>query len=161
MVLTSLTTVKSIVLLTDIPGSDNLILNLFSNCFDVMSGGDKGGAGEKLPKNLEYHMTSMLCTLVEESAALPGGVVDVILAQFLRADPNAVPVSSKRGSVQPPSISLEASAAYNMARAVCNTCHEKMSRAIGGYFSGVLIDASETVATARAGKSRGKKRTHD
>lgn len=161
MVLTSLTTVKSIVLLTDIPGSDNLILNLFANCFDVMSGGGKEGFGEKLPKNLEYHMTHMLCTLVDECTSMPAGVVDIILAQFLRADPNAISAGSKKGSTQPSHILLEPSAAYNMARAICNTCHEKMSRAIGQYFSGVLIDASETFATTKTSKSRGKKRTHD
>ena len=161
MALTSLTTVKSIVLLTDIPGSDNLILNLFTNCFDVMSGGGKMDVGEKLPKNLEYHMTSMLCTLVDESASLPSGVVDIILAQFLRADPNAISSGGKKTGSQPSEILLEPSAAYNMARSVCNTCHDKMSRAIGQYFSSVLIDASETFTTTKNGKSRGKKRTHE
>ena len=161
MILTSLTTVKSVVLLTDILGSENLLLNLFTNCFDVMSGGGKDGVGEKLPKNLEYHMTSMLCTLVDESPTLPSGVVDTILAQFLRADPNTISSGSKKGSTEPSQNLLEASAAYNMARAVCNTCHEKMSRTIGQYFSTVLIDASESFSTAKARKSRGKKRTHD
>ena len=161
MVLTSLTTVKSIVLLTDIPGSDHLILNLFTNCFDVMAGGGRGGSGEKLPKNLEYHMTSMLCTLVDECAVLPSGVIDIILAQFLRADPNTLSASTKKDDTKPSQLLLEASPAYNMARSVCNTCAEKMNHAIGQYFNSVLIDASETFSAGVGGKLRGKKRTHD
>ncbi|KAK4541300.1 hypothetical protein LTR36_008058 [Oleoguttula mirabilis] len=160
-ILTSLTTIKSIVLLTDIPGSDRLILNLFNNCFDVMSGNVRGGHGETLPKNVEYHMTNMLCTLVDECVALPNGVIDIILAQFLRADPSALAHGSKKGEAQQSVILRETNPAYNMARSVCNTCAEKMSRAVGQYFSSVLIDASEAVAAVKGPKPRGKKRTHD
>ncbi|KAK0869133.1 Sister chromatid cohesion protein pds5 [Friedmanniomyces endolithicus] len=161
LILTSLTTVKSIILLTDIPGSDGLILNLFTNCFDVMSGNAKGSHGEQLGKNVEFHMTNMLGTLVDECQELPTGVVDIILAQFLRADPHTLSMGSKKGVAQPPSfMSREVSPAYNMARSVCNTAADKMSRVIGHYFSSVLIDASETFATAKP-KPRGKKRTHD
>ena len=160
-ILNSLTTVKSVVLLTDIPGSDNLILNLFTNCFDIMSGGGKGGAVEKLPKNLEYHMTSMLCTLVDECGSLPTEVADRVLAQFLRMDPDSLSSSSKKGASQASQVELETSAAYNMARAICNTCHEKMSRAIGQYFSSVLIDATETFSNMKSGRSKGKKRPYD
>lgn len=157
----SLTSVKSIVLLTDIPGADSLVLNLFTNSFDVMSGGSRAGTGEELPKNLEYHVTNMLCTVVEECASLPAGVTDIILAQFLRADPNSLTSGNKKGETNQSQILLEVSPAYNMARSVCNTCTEQMNRAIGQYFSSVLINASETVATSKGGKPRGKKRTHD
>jgi sister-chromatid-cohesion protein PDS5 len=160
-ILNSLTTVKSIVLLTDIPGSETLILNLFSNCFDVMSASGKAGVGEKLPKNLEYHMTSMLCTLVDECSALPAEVADKVLAQFLRVDPSSLLSSNKKGASQAATLEHETSPAYNMARAICNTCHEKMSRAIGQYFSSVLIDATESFSSLKGSKSRGKKRTHD
>ena len=160
-ILQSLTAFKSIVLLTDIPSSDNLVLNLFTNCFDVTSGGVRGSPGEKLPKNLEYHMTSILCTLVDECAPLPSGVVDTILAQFLRADPNALSAANKKGDSRPVQELLEVSPAYNMARAICNTCADKMRQSIGQYFSSVLIDASEIVEISKASKLRGKKRTHD
>ncbi|KAK0882776.1 Sister chromatid cohesion protein pds5 [Friedmanniomyces endolithicus] len=161
LILTSLTTVKSIILLTDIPSSDGLILNLFTNCFDVMSGNAKGSHGEQLGKNVEFHMTNMLGTLVDECQELPTGVVDIILAQFLRADPHTLSMGSKKVVPQPASFMLrEVSPAYNMARSVCNTAADKMSRVIGHYFSSVLIDASETFATAKP-KPRGKKRTHD
>ncbi|KAK5118394.1 hypothetical protein LTR62_002908 [Meristemomyces frigidus] len=162
LILTSLTTVKSIVLLTDIPGSDTLILKLFTNCFDVMTGNIKGGQGEQLGKNVEYHMTNMLCTLVDECPTLPNDVVDIILAQFLRADPTTLSSVDKKGSGSDSSlVTPQVSPAYNMARFVCNTCAEKMSRAVGQYFSSVLIDASENFSTTKASKPRGRKRTHD
>ncbi|KAK3064752.1 Sister chromatid cohesion protein pds5, partial [Teratosphaeriaceae sp. CCFEE 6253] len=150
LILTSLTTVKSIILLTDIPGSDSLILNLFTNCFDVMSGTVKGSHGEQLGKNVEFHMTTMLATLVEECQELPTGVVDIILAQFLRADPQTLSMGSKKAGVQPDSFMFrEVPPAYNMARSVCNTSADKMSRVIGHYFSSVLIDASETFSEVK------------
>ncbi|KAK5174618.1 Sister chromatid cohesion protein pds5 [Saxophila tyrrhenica] len=155
-VLASLTTVKSVVLVTDIPGSDHILLNLFTNAFDVLAGGGKNGMGEKLPKNLEYHMTNMLCTLVDESEVLPTGVVDVILAQFLRADPSALSSGQRKGEAVVP----EPPPAYNMARAVCNTCSEKLERLIGQYFNSVLVNLSE-IESAKDRKGRGKKRTHD
>ena len=157
-ILVSLTNVKSIALIIDLAGSETMMLNLFTNCFDVMSGTGQGG--EKLPKNLEYHMTSMLCTLVEECTPPPTGVVDIILAQFLRADPNAISGGKKKGESTMSEVLLEPSPAYNMARSVCNTCAEPMDRAIGHYFSSVLIDASNTFSTAKVAKTKGRKRTH-
>ncbi|KAK3058941.1 Sister chromatid cohesion protein pds5 [Extremus antarcticus] len=157
MILASLTTVKSVVLVTDIAGSDPILLNLFTNCFDVLAGGGKNGVGEKLPKNLEYHMTTMLSTLVDESEVLPSGVVDIILAQFLRADPNALSSGQRKGDAA--AVIPEPPPAYNMARAVCNTCSGKLERAIGQYFNSVLINLSE-IESAKDGKGRGKKRTH-
>lgn len=160
MVLTSLTTVKSIVLITDIPGAESLLLSLFTNCFDVLAGEGKNGSGERLPKNLEYHMTSMMCTLIDEAEVLPTAVVDIILAQFLRADPSAMAAVGKKGDATG-TLVLELPPAYNMARAVCNTCSEKLERAIGQYFNSVLLNVSESLRNVQDVKMRGKKRTHD
>lgn len=157
-ILVSLTNVKSIALIIDINSSETMMLNLFTNCFDVMSGTGQGG--EKLPKNLEYHMTSMLCTLIEECNPIPSGVVDIILAQFLRADPNTMSSGKKKGGAIVSDIILEPSPAFNMARSVCNTCAEPMDRAIGQYFSSVLIDASSTFSSKKVARTKGKKRTH-
>ena len=158
--LISLTTFKSIVLLADIPGSDHLILTLFTNCFDVLSGNIKGG-GEQVVKNVDFHMTGILCLLVDECGTLPAGVTDIILAQFLRADPSVLSQSNRKGESQPAQVLREVSPAYNMARAVCSSCSQTMARNIGQYFSSVLIDASQNLGTAKASKSKGRKRLHD
>ncbi|KAF2718067.1 hypothetical protein K431DRAFT_231689 [Polychaeton citri CBS 116435] len=157
-VLDSLTSIKSIILLTDISDSDDLISKLFQNCFDMLGGEKAESEGESLPKNVEYHVANMLCTLVDECAQLPDEVVLNILAQFLRADPVVM------GGMRNEDVDVElfeANPAYNMARSICNTCSEKMSRAIGNYFSSVLMEASESFSTNKTGPKRGKKRTHD
>jgi sister-chromatid-cohesion protein PDS5 len=158
-ILESLGTWQSIVLISDIPGSEQLITDLFSNCFDVVSGTIRGSGGDQVSKNVEFHMSQMLSTLVEESGTLPSSVVEVVLAQFLRADPSALANSSKK--TEHTSIPRELSSAYTMAQYTCNTCADKMARYIGHYFNAVLIDASENSAIAKTNKNKPKRRAHD
>jgi sister-chromatid-cohesion protein PDS5 len=144
-VLKCLAEVKSIVLLTDIPGSGQLTTTLFRNCFDVLSGPSKAANGEELSKNVEHHMTAVLAILVDEAPSLSSEVVDVIVAQFLWADPislgatkgkKVTPVDAKQSTL----LRKEAPPAYNMAKNVCKQCPDKMARYIGSYFSSVIVD---------------------
>ncbi|EKG10862.1 Armadillo-like helical [Macrophomina phaseolina MS6] len=160
-VLKSLAEVKSVVLLTDLPSSNNLITALFTICFDVLSGPSKAESGEELSKNVEHHMTAVLATLVDESQGLPGEVVDVILAQFLRADPRTIANNSSKGKKgiqiderQSTLLLKEAPPAYNMAKNICNSCADKMARLISQYFSSVIMDATSLGAAPvhKAGK---------
>ena len=59
---------------------------LFEQCFDLLSGTSRADSGESLSKNVEYRLTALLVALVDEGSALPTEVIEVILAQFLRAD---------------------------------------------------------------------------
>ncbi|OCK82685.1 ARM repeat-containing protein [Lepidopterella palustris CBS 459.81] len=163
--LKSLAEVKSIVLLSDLPGSNSLILHLFTHCFDILSGPSKADSGEELSKNVEHHMTALLALLVDESEALPQEVVDVILAQFLRADPRAMVVGtskSKKNAVDDRQSTLllkEAPPAYNMAKNICNSSPDKMARLIGQYFSAVIMDASAAaISSVPVPKHRSRKR---
>lgn len=154
-VLQSLAQVKSIVLLTDIPSSDSLIVHLFTSFFDILSGTSKSSTGEQLAKNVEYHMTSVLVILVDEASHLPVEVVDVILAQFLRADPRVLTSggakqkrngeSSALDDKQSTLLLKEYSPAYNMAKTICNSCPDKMARYVSQYFNDVIMDASSSV----------------
>ncbi|TKA77158.1 hypothetical protein B0A49_12339 [Cryomyces minteri] len=159
-VLTSLTSVKSIVLLTDILDANDLILRLFVTCFDVLSGSSRLDTGEELSKNVEYHMTGMLVTLVDECAGLPTKVVDIILAQFLRADPKVVTSGSAKGKKneaideRQQTLSLkQLPPAYNMAKNICNSCPDKLARSISQYFSSVIMETSDSYSS-RASKKR-------
>lgn len=162
--LTSLAQVKSIVLLTDIPASEPLLVNLFVSFFDILAGSSKSSNGEQLGKNVELNMTSILVTLVDESANLPSEVVDVIVAQFLRTDPRATNVpngKNKKNAVafdekQSILVMKELPPAYNMAKTICNECPEKMARYISQYFNDVIVDASSSSTT----KAPIKKTTH-
>jgi sister-chromatid-cohesion protein PDS5 len=154
-ILSSLATLRSIVLITDVPGSENLILQLFANCFDVLSGNVKGGSVDQVAKTVQYNMTIALSAILQEGGKPPDGVLDILLAQFLRADPDTL---AQSGASAPKSLD-DISPAYNVARSICSQCTGPLSTAIATYYASVLIDASE--APSKFGKSRGRKRTHD
>lgn len=142
-VLTSLAEVKSILLINDVSNSEELLLHLFSCFFDGISGSSKAASGEQVAKDVEFHMTDILVTLVEESPSLPPPVLDVIMAQFLRAAPpgghrEKADANGKQMTLLP----KEEPEAYVMAKTVCNSCPEKMARYVGQYFSEVIMDVS-------------------
>ncbi|KAI9678911.1 MAG: hypothetical protein M1829_001896 [Trizodia sp. TS-e1964] len=147
--LSSLAQVKSIVLVTDLPSSDSLISHLFTSFFDILSGSSKSSTGEQLGKHVEYHMTEILIILVDEALNLPTEVVDIILAQFLRADPRALSAGAnktKKGGAtddkQSTFLIKDLPPAYNMAKQICNSCPEKMARYVSQYFNEAIMDAS-------------------
>ncbi len=167
-VLESLAQVKSIVLLTDIPSSETLIFNLFASFFDILSGSSKSATGEQVGKQVEFNMASILTIMVDETASLPPDVIDIIVAQFLRADPRTLTSStskSKKNGLFPivddkqsTLVMKELPPAYNMAKTICNTCPEKMSRYISQYFNDVIVDASTSSGVKDSNKSRSKRR---
>ncbi|XDG00668.1 hypothetical protein ABKA04_000283 [Annulohypoxylon sp. FPYF3050] len=142
-VLTSLAEVKSILLINEVTNAEELLLHLFSSFFDGISGSSKAASGEQVAKDVEFHMTDILVTLVEESPSLPPPVLDVIMAQFLRAAPpggrrEKADANGKQTTLLP----KEEPEAYVMAKTVCNSCPEKMARYVGQYFSEVIMDVS-------------------
>lgn len=100
-------------------------------------------------------MTELLGTLIDESQSMPPKVVDVIMAQFLRA----APPSAGRGAAvtetdesQTTLLLKEEPEAYQMAKAICNTYSDKMARLVAQYFSDVIMDFSGTGARANGTK---------
>jgi sister-chromatid-cohesion protein PDS5 len=153
-VLKSLAEVKSIVLLTDLPQSDNLVTQVFTRFFDVISGSSKASSGEQLAKTVGVNMTAILAILTDESAALPQEAVDTIVAQFLRVDPKVVPIPGKGTKVDDKQSTLvmkELPPAYNMAKTICSSCPEKMAAEISKYFSDVILDASTAAQRKQSG----------
>ncbi|KAL8831282.1 MAG: hypothetical protein Q9191_000938, partial [Dirinaria sp. TL-2023a] len=148
--LSSLATVKSIVLLTDLPSSEALIINLFVTFFDTLSGSSKASSGEQLGKTVEFNMTAVLVTMVDEASTLPMEVIDIVVAQFLRADPRALGALGMKGKKngliadeRQTTLTLkDLPPAYNMAKTICNSCPEKMAQQISQYFNEVIVDAS-------------------
>lgn len=143
--LKSLAEFKSIVIVTDIPGSASLTQSIFMTCFDVLSGPSKGSNGEELSKNVEHNMTEILRILIDESATISTEVVDVIVAQFLWADPLSLAASKGKKNVavdakQSTLRRKEAPPAYNMAKNICNMYPDKMARLFGTYFGSIIVD---------------------
>lgn len=159
-VLVSLAEVKSVVLLTDIPNSEALLHHLFTTFFDIISGSSKASTGEQIAKDVEYHMTQILVTMVDEAHSLASHIVDVIIAQFLRASgPGGGKGKAEAVDDKQSTFTLkELPAAYNMARTICNSCPEKMARYISIYFNEVIMEVSTAPG---ATKSNGHRRASD
>lgn len=159
-VLNSLAEVKSIVLLTDLDHPDSLIIPLFVSCFDIVSGSAKASTGEQVAKNVEFDMTRMLSTVIDESPILAPDVVDIIVAQFLRVDPSALDPPSKKAKKTPHDakqdtlLLKEYPPAYNMAKSICQACPERMTSHISQYFNNVIIDASAPATRANGSSSK-------
>ncbi|KAI1173952.1 armadillo-type protein [Nemania sp. FL0916] len=142
-VLASLADVKSILLINDVNNSEELLLELFSTFFDGISGSYKSASGEQVAKDVEFHMTELMVILVDESSSLPPSVLDVIMAQFLRAAPRGGhKEKAESNGTQTTLLPKEEPEAYVMAKTVCNSCPDRMARYVGQYFSDVIMDVS-------------------
>lgn len=156
-VLGSLAEVKSVVLMTDLDHPDSLIVPLFTSCFDIVSGSSKASTGEEVAKGVEFDMTRLLVTVIDETPVLASEVVDTIVAQFLRVDPRVLDKKGKRSDAtvdakQDTLLLKDYPPAYNMAKAICQACPERMTSHISQYFNNVIIDAS-----APSGQTNGHK----
>lgn len=151
--LASLADVKSILLINDVNNSEELLLELFSTFFDGISGSYKSSSGEQVAKDVEFHMTEVMVILIDESASLPPSVLDVIMAQFLRAAPRGGHrEKTDPNGTQTTLLPKEEPEAYVMAKTVCNSCPDRMARYVGQYFSDVIMDVS-----GKGGHTNGQK----
>ncbi|KAK0710932.1 armadillo-type protein [Lasiosphaeris hirsuta] len=144
-VLRSFAEIKSVVLLMDVEGSETLLLHLFSTIFDGVSG-VKSTSGENVAKDVEFSMQELLGVIIDDAVSLPGKVVDVIMAQFLRAAApggtkdrhDFVPIDDNQATL----LLKEEPEAYQMAKNLCQTYEEKMARFVSQYFSDVILEGT-------------------
>ncbi|KAK5990236.1 Sister chromatid cohesion pds5-like protein [Cladobotryum mycophilum] len=142
-VLMSLTDVKSILLISEIHGADDLLLRLFNSTFDGVSTSSKAPAEEQVAKDVEIHLTDMLMQLIDESpGSVPASVIDAIISQFLRAAPPGGGRQKEQNGKQSTLLLKTEPAAYIMAKNICNGCADKMARYVSQYFSDVILNAS-------------------
>ncbi|KAG5984295.1 hypothetical protein E4U55_005358 [Claviceps digitariae] len=143
-VLMSLSDVKSILLISDIDGADDLLLRLFNSTFDGVSTSSRASSEEQVAKDVEIGLTEMLMEVIDESpGSIPATVIDAIISQFLRAAPPGGGKSKDQNDKQATLLLKTEPAAYIMAKNICNGCADKMSRYISQYFSDVILGASK------------------
>ncbi|KXH54594.1 hypothetical protein CSAL01_09946 [Colletotrichum salicis] len=163
-VLTALTDVKSILLINDIDGADDMLLKLFSVFFDGVSGSSNSGPEEGVSKEVGNTMTEMLIALVDEASGMNPKVIEVIMAQFLRAAPpggfQSRTERSEQNGNQSTLLPKDEPPAYIMAKEICNVCTEKMVHYVSQYFSDVILDASRFAAKT-VGKSHEDEEAED
>jgi len=78
--LESLSTVKSVVLVCDLPTAEELMVDIFRDFFSLVK--------RDLAKKIEMFMVDILVALIDECQVLPTEVLDTVLSQFM--DKNTV-----------------------------------------------------------------------
>ncbi|KAG8937052.1 hypothetical protein FRC02_008159 [Tulasnella sp. 418] len=119
--LESLSTIKSVVLVCDLPSADELITEIFRDFFDLIS--------QNMAKNVEMFMSDILVALIDEAQTLPSELLNTILAQFMQ--------KSNR----------QDTAALRLAVDVCNRTAERLQRNVSQVSSSKgLYDAALILA---------------
>src|ERR1700722_8082903 len=78
--LESMSTVKSVVLVCDLPHAEELMVSIFQDCFKLV--------GKDIARRIEMFTADILVALIDECLTLPGEVLEILMSQF--NDKNAV-----------------------------------------------------------------------
>ncbi|KZP25702.1 ARM repeat-containing protein [Athelia psychrophila] len=114
--LESLSTVKSVVLVCDLPNAEELMADIFRDFFGLVR--------RDLAKKIEMFMADILVALIDECQALPSEVLETIMAQFM----------DKNSRMDQP--------AYLLAVTVCNATSDKLQRHVCQYFTDIIVSNS-------------------
>ncbi|KAJ6486929.1 armadillo-type protein [Mycena sanguinolenta] len=111
--LESLSTVKSVVLVCDLPSADDLMIEVFRDLFQLVR--------RDLPKKIELFLADILVALIDECQVLPADVLETVMAQFM----------DKNARLDQP--------AYRLAVQVCNSTADKLTRHVSQYFTEIIV----------------------
>ncbi|KAG8216413.1 hypothetical protein J3R82DRAFT_6518 [Butyriboletus roseoflavus] len=114
--LESLSTVKSVVLVCDLPHADELMTEIFREFFVLVR--------RDLAKKIELFIADILVALIDECQSLPNDVLDTIMGQFL----------DKNTRLDQP--------AYRLAVQICNATSDKLQRHVCQYFTDIIVTNS-------------------
>lgn len=126
-VLESLSTVKSVVLVCDLPNADELIHTFFRDFFAFVRNDHS--------KQVETFMADILAAIIDEANSVPPKCMEIILAQF--TGKNIV-------SEYPP---------FRLAVTVCRAADDKLQRYVGHYFTDTIAENAEDEDLAEIGKA--------
>ncbi|KAF8999085.1 armadillo-type protein [Cyathus striatus] len=116
--LESLSTVKSVVLVCDLPNAEELMAEVFRDFFTMVK--------RDLAKKIEIFMVDILVALIEESQSVPSEVLETIMAQFM----------DKNARIEQPS--------YRLAVSVCTATADKLQRHVCQYFTDIIVSSPST-----------------
>ncbi|KAJ3482805.1 hypothetical protein NLI96_g6741 [Meripilus lineatus] len=112
--LESLSTVKSVVLVCDLPNADELMADIFKGFFEMIN--------LDLAKKIELFVADILIALIDECQSLPQDVLELILDRFKGEDTR-----------------MEQSS-YRLAVQVCNATADKLQRHVCQYFTDLIVN---------------------
>jgi sister chromatid cohesion protein PDS5 len=128
--LESLSTVKSVVLVCDLPNADELMVDIFRDFFGLVR--------RDLAKKIEMFMADILVALIDECQALPPDVLEAIMAQFM--DKNAVSTSHCFAHMCIDThVQRMDQPAYRLAVTICNATADKLQRHVCQYFTDIIV----------------------
>uniref|UniRef100_D8QDI4 Uncharacterized protein n=1 Tax=Schizophyllum commune (strain H4-8 / FGSC 9210) TaxID=578458 RepID=D8QDI4_SCHCM len=109
----SLSEVKSIVLICDIPSAEELMVTLFNDFFVL--------ARRNLPKKIEMFMQDIMVAVLEEASVIPNDIIDKLIAQFKTGDSVRTNKSARR-----------------VAAHVLTECADKLTTRVLSYFTDII-----------------------
>ncbi|KAF8624977.1 hypothetical protein AX15_005612 [Amanita polypyramis BW_CC] len=113
LLLESLSTVKSVVLVCDLPSAEELLADIFRDFFVLVR-------RDLSNKKVELFIADILVALIDECQSLPSGVLEVIMSQFM----------DKNARIEQP--------AYRLAVQICNATADRLQRHVSQYFSDII-----------------------
>uniref|UniRef100_A0A0W0GEX7 Cohesin-associated protein pds5 n=2 Tax=Moniliophthora roreri TaxID=221103 RepID=A0A0W0GEX7_MONRR len=125
--LESLSTVKSVVLVCDLPNADEVMTDIFKDFFALVR--------SNFAKKIELFMADILVAIIDEAQTIPENLLDLILAQFMDKD----------AKIEQP--------AYRLAVQVCNETSDKLQRHVSLYFSEILLSHTQDETEAAEDKN--------
>ncbi|KAH9932198.1 armadillo-type protein [Fomitopsis serialis] len=114
--LESLSTVKSVVLVCDLPDADRLMNEAFRKLFTIVC--------HNPPKKIELFVADILIALIDECQSLPNGVLECLLSKFMVED-----------------LRME-NPEYRLSVQICNATADKLQRHVCQYFTEVVVEQS-------------------
>ncbi|KAG6901443.1 hypothetical protein C0995_011956 [Termitomyces sp. Mi166 len=115
--LESLSTVKSVVLVCDLPNAEELMAEIFRDFFNLVK--------RDLPKKVEIFMVDILVALIDEAQVFPSEALEVLLSQFMETN-----------------LRIE-KAGYRLAVQVCNATADKLQRHVCQHFTDIIVANSQ------------------
>ncbi|PWN42791.1 hypothetical protein IE81DRAFT_289632 [Ceraceosorus guamensis] len=115
--LESLSNVKSITLVADLHGADEMMTDLFRGFFELIK--------PETTKNVEICMADILVQLIDECLNVPQEVLEILIASF----------HSKAEKANP--------AAHQLAVEICDATKDRLQKHVAQYFSEILVSVSE------------------
>ena len=114
-VLDSLSTVKSVVLICDLPSAGDLITEYFQKLWALIT--------EKLAKNVELAVIDVLVQLIDECVTIPQPVVELLMSAYSQ-DPH--------------------SPTYMASTSVCQATQDRLQKHVARYFSESFLETLES-----------------
>lgn len=113
-VLDSLSTVKSVALVCDLPNASNIIIEYFQKLWSLTNA--------PLAKNVELAIIDVLIQLIDESVSVPQPAVEILMMAF--ADDTHT-------------------SSYMAAVSICRATQDRLQKHVARYFSEALIEAHD------------------